>query len=104
MSFSFGKILGGFAAGMTIPFVVHDNIYYAIATCFLAPHVKAHKIRSDRHKDLAIPVETLDYYIKDIGKSFIFFFMILGPTLYKTYVMKQDIFDTMPGEDQDMQA
>ena len=92
MSFSFGKLLGGLTCGMTIPFMVHDNVYYAIATSFLSPHIKYHYERKHRNKDLAIPVEALDSYFKDIGKSFLFFWLIIGPTLYKTYYKKESMY------------
>ena len=42
---------------------------------------------------MAIPVESLDNYLKDIGKSFLFFWLIIGPTLYKTYYLKENMFD-----------
>ena len=91
--FSFGRILFGLTCGVTIPFVVHDNIYYAIATCFLTPHLKYYREKAKRHSTMAIPVESLDYYLVDVGKSFLFFWFIIGPTIYKTYVQKEDLFD-----------
>ena len=91
MSFSFAKVLFGFTCGMTIPFMVHDNVYYAIATCFLSPHLKFSRENKERHPDLAMPVECLDNYFKDIGKSFILFWLIIGPTLYKTYYLKENM-------------
>ena len=42
---------------------------------------------------MAIPVESLDNYFKDVGKSFIFFWLIIGPTLYKTYYLGENMFD-----------
>ena len=92
-SFSFGRVLFGLTCGITIPFVVHDNIYYAIATCFLTPHLKYHTEKTKRHHTMAIPVESLDTYVKDVGKSFLFFWFIIGPTLYKTYIKKEALFD-----------
>ena len=89
--FSFGKILMGLTCGVTIPFVVHDNVYYAIATCFLSPHLKYTREFKQRNPDKAIPVESLDAYLLDIGKSFIFFWLIIGPTLYKTYYLNEDM-------------
>ena len=93
MSFSFGKVLAGLTCGVTIPFIVHDNVYYAIATSFLSPHLKYHYERTHRNKDLAIPVESLDSYLKDIGKSFLFFWLIIGPTLYKTYYKGENMYN-----------
>ena len=84
--FSFGKVLTGLACGVTIPFVAHDNVYYAIATCFYVPHLKYQREKAARHKDAAIPVEHLDYYLKDVFSNFFLFFLIIGTTMYKTYV------------------
>ena len=97
--FSFGRIFFGLTCGVTIPFVVHDNVYYCIATCFLTPHLKYHKEKAQRHHTLAIPVESLDNYFVDVGKSFLFFWLVIGPTLYKTYVLKENLFDPQDLED-----
>ena len=92
-NFSFGRILLGFGCGITIPYIAHENVYYCIATCFYVPHLKYHKEKQLRHKDAAIPVEALDAYMKDVFGSFFLFFLIIGPTLYKTYVKNEDIFN-----------
>mmetsp|Transcript_11504 Transcript_11504/g.14475 ORF Transcript_11504/g.14475 Transcript_11504/m.14475 type:complete len:189 (+) Transcript_11504:20-586(+) len=89
--FSFGKVLLGVTCGVTIPFCVHDNVYYAIATCFLSPHLKYSRETRQRNQDKAIPVEALDSYIADVGKSFLFFWLIIGPTVYKTYWLGEDM-------------
>ena len=91
--FSFGKVCFGLMSGITIPFMVHDNVYYAIATCFLSPHLKYRREVKQRNVDRALPVESLDKYFKDIGKSFVFFWLVIGPTLYTTYVKKQNMFE-----------
>ena len=83
----------GLTAGITIPFMVHDNVYFAIATCFLSPHLKYARETSKRNVTKAIPVEHLDYYFKDIGKSFLLFLIIIGPTLYRTYYLKENILE-----------
>ena len=95
---SFARFFFGIGCGITIPFLVHDNVYYAIATCFLTPHLKYHTEKSKRSPDKAIPVQHLDYYLKDVGKSFLLFWLIIGPTLYKTYYSGEDMFD-MNGAD-----
>ena len=41
---------------------------------------------------MAIPLSLLDGYVKDIGKSFLIFGIIIGPTLYKTYYLKENMF------------
>ena len=91
--FSFGKVFIGMTFGITVPFCVHDNIYYAIATCYLSPHLKYNRELKQRNPDKALPVESLDSYLKDIGKSFLFFWLIIGPTMYTTYVKKENMFD-----------
>ena len=93
MSFSFGRIAAGLGLGMTIPFMVNHDVYYAIATCFLSPHLNYWKEHYKKHQDKAISVESLDAYIKDVGKSFIFFWLIIGPTCYKTYYLKESILE-----------
>ena len=89
--FSFGRVLFGLGTGITLPFIVHDNIYYAMGACFLSPHLKYWREKKQRNPDLAIPVEALDGYLKDIGKSFLFFMLIIGPTLYKTYYLGEEM-------------
>ena len=82
MSFSFGKLFGGLVCGITLPYVVHDNVYLAFVTGFYGPHLKFHTDRKRLGQDRAIPLEMVDEYVKEIGKSFIFFWIIIGPTLY----------------------
>ena len=93
MSFSFGRVFFGFGCGLTIPFLVNHDTYYAIGVCFLSPHLKFWRDQSKRHRDRAIPVESLDNYLLDVGKSFFFFWLIIGPTLYTSYYLKQPILD-----------
>ena len=94
-----GRFLFGMGCGVTIPFIVHDNIYYAIAISFLTPHLKFAAEKRKRNPDKAIPVQHLDFYLKDIGKSFLFFWLIIGPTLYKTYYTKENMFDMVDESD-----
>ena len=91
MSFSFGRLFMGLGCGLTIPHMVNNSTYFAISSCFYAPHLKFWKEKSERHQDKAIPVESLDAYLIDIGKSFFFFLLIIGPTLYSTYYLGEDI-------------
>ena len=81
----------GLGCGLTIPHMVNDSTYFAISSCFYAPHLKFWKEKSERHRDKAIPVESLDAYLLDVGKSFLFFLLIIGPTLYSTYYLGEDI-------------
>ena len=45
MSFSFGKLFAGLGVGITLPFIVHDNVYMTFVTGFYAPHLKFHTER-----------------------------------------------------------
>ena len=89
----FGRLALGLASGLTIPFIVHDNVYYAIATCFYYPHLKYYREKEKRSAQKAIPLEHLDYYVKDVAKSFLLFWLIIGPTVYKTYYTKENILE-----------
>ena len=89
--FSFGRLFLGFGCGIMIPHVANHGTYYAISSCFLAPHLKFWRENKERHHDKAIPIESLDAYFIDIGKSLLFFLIIIGPTLYSTYYLKRDL-------------
>ena len=94
----FNRIFGGFVFGMAVPMLVHENVYLTIATCFLRPHLKFRMENEKRNKDLAIPTAALDDYLIDMGKSFFLFFLLIGPVAYKTYIKKENIFES--SEDQ----
>ena len=89
----FTRIAGGFVCGVGISFFAHENVYLTIATCFLRPHLKFRMDNAKRSKDLAIPAESLDSYLLDVGKSFALFWILIGPVLYKTYYKKEDLFE-----------
>ena len=89
----FAKFFVGLGAGMTIPFMVHDNVYYAIASCFFSPHLKFREQQRKIHANYAYDIKHLDNYFKDIAKSFLFFWLIIGPTLYITYYKKENILE-----------
>ena len=91
----FGRLVLGFTTGIALPYMVHDNLYYAIATCFYLPHLTFAKKKAKLAKQQAIPLELLDSYLKDVGKSFLLFWLLLGPTLYKTYYTKENILDAL---------
>lgn len=82
----FYRLASGLAAGLTIPMVCNENVYLVIATSFLRPHLKYRMDAEKRNKNLAVRTDELDAYLKDIFKSGIFFFIVIGPVLYKTYV------------------
>ena len=91
--FSFGKVFLGLTCGVTLPFVVHEDVYYAIAVSFLSPHLKYWKNASQRDKQKALPVEALDAYMIDVTKSFLMFWIIIGPAIYQSYYRKANIFE-----------
>lgn len=88
----FFKFAAGLAFGVALPMCCHENIYLVIATSFLKPHLKYRIEAAKRHKDHAISTQELDSYFKDIFKSFIFFWVVIGPVLYKTYYLKEELF------------
>ena len=47
-------------------------------------------VKQQRDPNKAVPVRELDYYVKDIARSFLLFFLMIGPVMYKTYILKQD--------------
>ena len=70
----------------------HENLYLVIASSFLRPHLKYKIEAAKRHKDQAVSTHELDSYLKDIVKSFAFFWLVIGPTIYKTYYLKEELF------------
>ena len=97
----FARFFFGIGCGLTIPFIVHDNVYYAIASCLLAPHLKFREQQSKLSQNLAYKVEHLDFYLKDVGKSFLFFWLIIGPTLYLTYYKGENILEMAENDARD---
>ena len=57
-----------------------------IATSFLRPHMKYRMEAAKRHKNVAIKSESLDSYLYDVVTSAAFFFVMIGPVCYRTYV------------------
>ena len=87
----FVRFFAGLTTGIILPMVVHENVHYCLASCFLEPHLKYQYVKEKRGPHLAIPVHELDTYFKSIITNFGLFFVIIGPTLYQTYVKKQNI-------------
>lgn len=71
--------------------ICNENVYLLIATSFLRPHLKYRMEAEKRNKNLAIRTDELDAYLKDIFKSAIFFFIVIGPVVYKTYIKNEEI-------------
>ena len=89
----FTRLALGLVSGLTIPHLVHQDIYMTIASSFLRPHLR-YRIEKDKlTKDQAVSTRLLDSYIKDAIGSFFFFFIVIGPVIYYTYFMdeKKDI-------------
>lgn len=87
----FNRLMAGFLAGITIPIVCHEQIYMVIATSFLRPHLKYRMDAEKRNKNLAVRTDELDSYLKDIFKSGVFFFLVIGPVLYQIYIKGNDL-------------
>ena len=95
----FTRIGLGFITGVTISMNCHENIYMFIQTCFVRPHWRFNRIRSQEYtKDHALDVNLLDSYVKDTLGSFALFWVMLIPMCYKTYVQGLDINDGHLGE------
>ena len=77
----------GFATGITITVNAHEYVYMTIATCFVRPHWRYRRLKSQYFtKDHALDLNLLDSYMRDAVGSFFLFFLVIGPVLYKTYV------------------
>ena len=87
----FVRFFAGLTTGIILPMVVHENVHYCLASCFLEPHLKYQYVKEKRGPHLATPVHELDTYFKSIITNFGLFFVIIGPTLYQTYWKKQNI-------------
>lgn len=79
----FYKLGLGFVAGITVPFLVSHNIYMTIANAFLRPHMQYRIEKEKLKKDLAVPTTMLDSYVKDVVGSFLLFFVVIGPVVYR---------------------
>jgi hypothetical protein len=97
----FLKFFGGMACGLAIPMVSHENVYMTIATCFLRPHLKFRMEQSTRHRDIALSTQALDAYLIDVGKSFALFWLTIGPVIFKTYYLKEDLVSQKFASDSD---
>ena len=78
----------GLVTGITIPMIVHHNVYMTIANSFLRPHLRFQIEQAKLTKDHATQTETLDSYIKDVVGSFLLFFVAIGPVVYYTHFKK----------------
>ena len=82
----FYRFAAGIAFGIMVPVYAHENVYLTIATSFLRPHMKYRMEAAKRNKNAAIKTESLDGYLYDVMTSAAFFFLIIGPVCYRTYV------------------
>ena len=92
----------GFVTGLTIPLLVHDNIYLTIASSFLRPHLRFRIEQSKLTKAHATQTETLDTYLKDVVGSFLLFFVAIGPVVYYTYFSNK-LDKKMQGEEEEQE-
>ena len=91
----FFQFLLGLGAGITIPSMVHQNVYGLLQICFWRPHIKFQLENERRSKDKAIPIESIEAYIKDVCKSSLFFCLSIGPVLYKTYYLEREMTESL---------
>ena len=87
----FVRFAAGLTVGLTLPLMCHENVYLLIATSFLRPHLKYRMEAASRHKDIAISTDSLDSYLIDVAKSFVLFFILIGPVVYKTHYLGEDL-------------
>ena len=87
----FGVFLFGVSCGLSLPFMVHKNISTAMSVCFLHPHMKYRKEKEGRDAKLALSTQQLDNYLLDVGRSTLMFFVMIGPLMYRTYYLKEEI-------------
>jgi len=88
----FFKFAAGLAFGVALPMYCHENLYLVIATSFLRPHLKYRIEAAKRTRDQATSTQELDSYFRDIFKSFALFWLVIGPVIYKTYYLKEELF------------
>ena len=76
----------GFLTGVTISMNAHEYVYMTIATSFVRPHWRYFKLKNRLSKDHALDVNLLDSYVKDTIGSFVLFWFLIGPVVYKAYI------------------
>jgi hypothetical protein len=85
----FNRLGAGFITGMFISCNAHEYVYMTIASCFVRPHWRFQKLKKERiSKEMAVPTELLDSYVKDVLGSFALFWVIIIPVFYKAYISK----------------
>ena len=85
----FNRLGAGFITGMFITCNAHEYVYMTIASCFVRPHWRFQKLKKERiSKEMAVPTELLDSYVKDVLGSFALFWVIIIPVFYKAYISK----------------
>ena len=52
-------------------------------------------------KNKAITYQMIDDYLKDVFKSFLIFFIVIGPLVYQEYFKKEEHTKELPKTDQD---
>lgn len=78
----------GFAAGLTLPFLLPYELYMFTSANLLRPHLDYREKRSKLPKDYAVTTRMLDNYLKDFFKSTLFFIIFIGPASYKVLIKK----------------
>ena len=88
----FYGLAAGLVFGVTFPMYCDEYIYLFMASTFLRPHLKFKMEQEKRHKDLAIRVDHIDAYTRDIFKSFLFFTLAAPFIFYRVYWKREDLF------------
>ena len=101
----FNRLGAGFITGMFITCNAHEYVYYTIASCFVRPHWRFQKLKRERvAKEMAVPTELLDSYVKDVLSSFALFWIIIGPVCWKAYFSKDGFAERNPNDLEDTYA
>ena len=101
----FNRLGAGFITGMFITCNAHEYVYYTIASCFVRPHWRFQKLKRERvAKEMAVPTELLDSYLKDVLSSFALFWIIIGPVCWKAYFSKDGFAERNPNDLEDTYA
>ena len=79
----------GFVTGIVIVHNSHEYVYLTIANSFVRPHWRYQKLKNQHYtKDHAVDTTLLDSYVKDVVSSFIGFWIVILPVVYKSYYAK----------------
>ena len=77
----------GFLSGLTFSSTCPEYLYLIVVDCFIAPHwrykQRKNELLTSRH---ALNTTLLNSYVLDTATSFLMFWIMIGPSCYKTFV------------------